>query len=378
MMSTLARAGVLCAAWLFASLAFGAERDCVRWPAWEKFKQLYVSDDGRVIDAGTSQSITVSEGQAYALTFALVANDAPGFEKILRWTRDNLAAGDLEHSLPAWKWGRADDGKWTVLDANSASDADVWMAYALAEAAALWHNAAYGRLARSMSDSILREEVSLIPGLGSTLLPGPKGFVTQQTWRLNASYAPIQTLRAIALQSGNRLWNDVIESSRRVIIGSSPRGYAGDWVQYRESGGFSADTLTHGAGSYNAIRVYLWTGTLADGDPAADALIRQLKPMAAAAAMRGPPESIDIDTLETHGEAPPGFYAAVLPLLARFKFLDAVQTYRKRIEAESLKNNQHYYSDALTLFGLGWLDGRYRFDRHGELRVEWTAACRST
>ncbi len=375
-MTTLARRGVLCAALLCAAAA-QAHEGCDAWPEWQAFKRLYLSDDGRVIDAATAQAITVSEGQAYALTFALIANDAASFEKILRWTRDNLAGGSLERTLPAWKWGRADDGKWGVLDRNSAADADLWFTYALAEAGELWHNTAHAQLAHTMSALILREEVSLVPGLGATLLPGARGFVTQQTWRLNASYAPMEVLRALERRGEKRLWAAVLESSRRVIVGSAPRGYAADWVLYREAAGFSADSATGGVGSYNAIRVYLWAGMLGEGDPQADSLARQLKPMAVAAAQHPPPESIDTNTLETRGEAPVGFLAALLPLLVRFKFADAVQAYRKRIDAESLKNNQHYYSDALTLFGIGWLEGRFRFDRHGDLRVRWSGPCRA-
>ena len=376
-MSTLARRGALCAVLLFVATAQAGDGSCERWRQWQEFKGLYLSEDGRVIDASTPQAITVSEGQAYAMIFALIANDPATFVKILRWTQDNMAGGNLARSLPAWKWGRAEDGKWSVLDRNSAADADLWMTYALAQGARLWHNAGYAQLAHAMSERILREEVSLIPGLGATLLPGAKGFVAQQTWRLNASYAPIEVLRALERSSDERQWAAVLESSQRVIAASAPRGFAADWILYRESGGFSADATTAGVGSYNAIRVYLWAGMLAEGDPQAASLAQQLKPMAAAAAGRPPPASIDTNTLEARGEAPPGFLAALLPLLVHFKFTDAVQAYRQRIEAESLKDNQHYYSDALTLFGLGWLEGRFHFDRHGELHVPWTGPCRA-
>ena len=376
-MSTLARRGAWCAALLFVATAQAGDGSCERWRQWQEFKRLYLSVDGRVIDASTPQVITVSEGQAYAMMFALIANDPATFVKILRWTQDNMAGGNLERSLPAWKWGRADDGKWSVLDRNPAADADLWMSYALAQGARLWHNAGYAQLAHAMAELILREEVSLIPGLGATLLPGAKGFVAQQTWRLNASYAPIEVLRALGRLSDERQWAAVLESSQRVIAASAPRGFAADWILYRESGGFSADATTAGVGSYNAIRVYLWAGMLAEGDPQAAGLAQQLKPMAAAAAQRPPPASIDTNTLEARGEAPPGFLAALLPLLVHFKFTDAVQAYRQRIEAESLKDNQHYYSDALTLFGLGWLEGRFHFDRHGELQVAWTGPCRA-
>jgi endoglucanase len=371
---TIARHAVLVGALLLAGTVHAAPAPCAPWPAWQQFKRLYLSDDGRVIDAGTARNITVSEGQAYALMFALIGNDPAAFDGVLAWTRNNLAGGDLTRSLPAWKWGRADDGRWTVLDANSASDADLWITYALGEASRLWHRDTYAETARALSESILREEVALIPGLGSTLLPGPKGFVSGQTWRLNASYSPIQVLRALGRESGNRLWDGVLASSVQVILASAPHGYASDWVAFRTQEGFGTDAATRGAGSYDAIRVYLWAGMLADADPEAAVLARALAPMIQAATAHAPAESIDAATLETYGEGPPGFTAALLPALARDK-RSVVESYRKQIEVSTLKSDQHYYSDALTLFALGWLDGRYRFDRQGHLEVAWSASC---
>jgi endo-1,4-beta-D-glucanase Y len=370
--------GVLAAtALLTATVCAGVER-CTPWPQWLAFKRLYVSEDGRVVDASTPQAVTVSEGQAYALMFALVANDPGSFATILGWAHNNLSAGDSAHVLPAWRWGRAEEGNWTVLDHNSAADADLWMSYALAEAGRLWHNAAYTAQAQAMAALILRDEVALVPGLGPTLLPGPRGFVSQQTWRLNASYLPMQALRALRYRAEDAVWTRVLESSSRVIVGSAPQGYAADWVLYRENQGFSADAATQGAGSYDAIRVYLWAGMLSADDPQAERLIRQLEPMAVAAARNAAPESINAYTLEAHGQAPFGFLAALLPLLVHFKFDGAVQGYRKRIEAEALRDNQHYYNDALTLFGLGWLDGRFRFDGQGNLRPSWSGSCHAS
>src|SRR5512140_2824396 len=109
----------------------------VSWPTWTRYVQAFVADDGRVIDHGDHDR-TTSEGQAYALFFALVANDRPLFERLLRWTGDNLADGRLAERLPAWSWGQRRDGSWGALDANSASDADLWTAYALLEGGRLW------------------------------------------------------------------------------------------------------------------------------------------------------------------------------------------------------------------------------------------------
>jgi endoglucanase len=362
-------------AWLGAAHARDAGSPCAPWPEWQRFEQFYLSDDGRVIDAGARQGITVSEGQAYALTFALIANDRPAFERILKWTQDNLAGGHLELALPAWKWGRADDGRWTALDPNSAADADVWIVYALGEAARLWHETRYDHLAQAMAELIVREEVAWIPQLGATLLPGPKGFVSQQTWRLNASYSPIQALEAIGGRSGDRLWGDLLQSSTRVIVGSAPHGYAADWIDYRPPDGFITDSSTHGGGGYDSIRVYLWAGMLADADRRSAALTRKLEPMAELAAEHLPPEWIDTNTLEMHGAAPAGFLAALLPLLSHFHHPEVVESYRRLVQAAALQDNRHYYSDVLSLFGLGWVDGRYRFDRQGRLQVRWNASC---
>jgi endoglucanase len=367
--------GVLWAAALLATTAQAATQACGPWPEWQAFRRLYLSDDGRVVDASTPQAVTVSEGQAYALTFALVANDAASFAKILEWTRDNLSAGDPSHVLPAWRWGRAEDGRWTVLDRNSAADADLWMSYTLGEAGRLWHKREYSEQGQAMAALILREEVALVPGLGATLLPGPRGFVSRETWRLNASYAPIEVLRGLARSGDAALWKALLESSGRVIAGSAPRGYAADWVEYRDGSGFSPDPATHAAGSYNAIRVYLWAGMLAEDDPEALRLARLLEPMADAAARDAIPESIDTTTLETHGQAPPGFLAALLPLLVHFRLDAAVDSSARHVRAEALRDNRHYYSDVLALFGLAWLDGRLRFDGRGNLRLPWNGSC---
>ena len=112
------------------------------WRLWNSYANRFVDpSSGRVFDPRGDQQ-TTSEGQAYALFFALVDNDRPTFDRVLAWTQGNLAGGDLATHLPAWLWGKNQDGQWTVLDANSASDADTWMAYTLLEAGRLWKSSA--------------------------------------------------------------------------------------------------------------------------------------------------------------------------------------------------------------------------------------------
>lgn len=168
---------VLAGLLVFSLPADAIEDKCEIWPAWNKFRHNFVNDGGRVIDRSVPQQITTSEGQAYALMFALIANDRDSFELILRWTEDNLANGDLTGQLPAWQWGKREDDSWGVIDSTAASDADLWIAYALSEAGRLWKIQKYTALAELLADRILREETAEIPGLGLTLLPGTKGFI---------------------------------------------------------------------------------------------------------------------------------------------------------------------------------------------------------
>ena len=158
--------------WCVVGLMLAATplRAACTWPAWEQFKQDYISEGGRVIDPSDTRKITTSEGQSYALFFALAANDRKAFDQVLAWTRDNLAGGHLDDTLPAWLWGQKDKENWAVIDTNSASDADVWIAWSLLEAGRLWKDADYTRTGKALLKRIAREEVVKVPGLGLMLL----------------------------------------------------------------------------------------------------------------------------------------------------------------------------------------------------------------
>ena len=116
---------------MLAACLEGGCRTDQGWPLWESYAHSAFDDSGRIVDHSAGER-TTSEGQAYGMFFALVANDRARFVKLLSWTQDNLAGGDLAARLPAWSWGKAADGSWKILDKNPASDADLWMAYRIA------------------------------------------------------------------------------------------------------------------------------------------------------------------------------------------------------------------------------------------------------
>ncbi len=346
-----------------------------QWPAWDTFKAQFTSEDGRVISDDGEGGRTYSEGQAYGLFFALVANDRKGFDTLLRWTENNLSAGDLGARLPAWLWGLRPDGTWGVIDSNAASDADIWIAYALGEAARLWKAPQYHNLGARLAARIIAEETADLPGLGLSLLPAPNGFVEAEgRWKLNPSYMPLQAMQRLAALYPSRAWKQLAQSSEKIIVGASPRGYTPDWALYDTKQGFLIDEKgkEKGQGAYNAIRVYLWAGMLHPTAPGRKSLLSALNPMARYVRDKGhPPESIDVLTGQGSGPGPAGFTAAILPFLQAQDESAALKTQRSRLASNPVRPTA-YYEQTLALFGLGWMEGRYRFSPGGQLMPQRT------
>jgi endoglucanase len=358
---------------------------CSAWGAWAQFVRQFLGSGARVIDPSSARAHSVSEAQAYALFFSLVANDPARFEQLLRWTEDNLAGGDLTMRLPAWLWGRRDDGSWGVIDENSAADADLWLAYTLGEAGRLWQQRRYIALSSVLAERILREETAPLPGLGRTLLPGPRGFTPEPgRWRLNPSYLPPFLLRWFAARSGDGRWQELLQTSLAVVRDSSPRGFAPDWAFYRSnadqgrteaaSGGhFEGPQLwsAERVGSYDAIRVYLWLGLTAELDPARTPLLEHFSPMADLLEREtAPPESIDAIDGSAQGEGPAGFSAALLPFLAALGRASALRTQELRLRNHPVRPDA-YYEQVLALFATGWRELRFAFAADGSLVPAW-------
>jgi endoglucanase len=355
--------------------ASGCEKN---WPAWEMFKKSMISEDGRVIDTSTEAMKTPSEGQAYALFFALVANDRTTFEKLLNWTEKNQSRDDLTSRLPSWVQGKQENDDVVVLDENSASDADLWMAYALGEAGRLWSDRRYVALSSLIATRILASETRETAGLGLVLLPGAVGFTPSATQvRLNPSYAPLQLMHWFSAHSHDPRWAALLNSSRQLILKSSPKGYAPDWILYEDNKGFFPDTASEkgSIGSYDAIRVYLWAGMLNSDDEDRQPLLDALKPMARFVETHGaPPESIHTLSGTASNEGPTGFSAAMLPFLQSAGMTRALNEQKKRIEAKPIAEDS-YYDQVLSLFALGWHDNLYHFDSKGNLTPRWISTC---
>ena len=345
----------------------------VHSPDWQQFVHDHVQSDGRVVDFINKDLRSTSESQSYALFFALVDNDPVLFERVLAWTRHNLSHGRPDLHLPAWLWGQDPEGQWRILDANTASDGELWIAYTLLEADRLWHRPGYREAALRILALIRKEEVVDLPGLGPMLLPGKQGFVQNDRWTFNPSYLPLFVLRRLAAADPSGPWTAIARNSARLLRETCPKGFAADWVTW-DGKRFTVDPAKGAIGSYDAIRCYLWAGMTASDDPLRREWLRHLDGPVAMLGRQGHlAERIDTRTGTGSGIAPAGFSAALLPFLA-------VKNKPALLEAQlsrllSAKTPLPYYERMLLLFGYGWHTRRFRFSTDGRLMPAWSSAC---
>jgi endoglucanase len=356
------------------------------WPLWEAYTQHFIDNQGRVIDHTTNDRST-SEGQAYALFFALVDNDRAHFDKILQWTETNMAGGDLTLHLPGWSWGKTATG-WGTIDPNPAADADLWLAYSLLEAGRLWREPRYTGLGRAIAARIATQEVVLVPNFGTTLIAGPSGFhPSPDTWIVNPSYMPLPILSYLAANMPHGPWGEVRASYPSLVTGGTSTGFAMDWVSasplglrpvVSPSAGRSDAQEAKPQGSYDAIRVYLWAGLTDPATPEARHLQDQLGGMAGY--LKGaltPPLAVGADGHVSQRDSPPGFSAAVIPFLLSRNLKPEAKSQMDRLLGTKdpstglYGKDAAYYDQNLALFSTGWTERLYHFDTEGRLHPAW-------
>lgn len=341
------------------------------WPAWEVLCDSSLSRDGRMIDRSQGDQRSTSEGQSYALFFALVANDTALFDRILGWTQNNLAGGDMAQQLPAWLWGCDAAGAWQVLDANPASDSDLWLAYTLLEAARLWKRPALRGIADGMLAQIRAHEIVTLDRLGPMLLPGPQGFIKDGVTRLNPSYLPLPLLRRFAAVDRGGPWAALATNTLALLRQVAPKGFAPDWTAWKE-GSFIVDPVHGPVGSYDAIRCYTWAGMTAPSDPLFRAQLAALSgPLQRLRGSAPMWEKVDTRTGLGQGEGNHGFRAALLPYLLANG--DTALAQKVQASLPTLQQQRAaapaYYEQMLSLFGQGWTERRWRFSTDGRLQL---------
>ncbi|MDX1567371.1 MAG: glycosyl hydrolase family 8 [Longimicrobiales bacterium] len=123
--------------------------------SWDRYLELYLADEGYVLDPrrnGGNGGVT-SEGQGYALLRAVWEDDPGTFDRVFRWTETHLKRDD---GLYAWLWspeggpGGGETAEGRVVDANTATDADQEIAWALSLAADAFQRPEYRDRAREI------------------------------------------------------------------------------------------------------------------------------------------------------------------------------------------------------------------------------------
>jgi endoglucanase len=350
------------------------------WPEWKGYKDTFLSKDGRVVDHSTEDLRTVSEGQAYCLFFALVAADRVAFDNILTWTENNLSEGDLGKNLPAWHWAKGPSG-WGVQDSNSASDADLWLAYTLLEAGRYWSEPRYTVKAKQLGNLILSQETLWVDGLGRALLPGKTGFVNSDgSVKLNPSYAPAFVLARLAeAWADEPRWAEMYLANQQFLMSSSRGGLYPDWISYQN--GIPVEDANLNEGDFDAIRVYLWLGMSHESDPILASLKQVVKPFTdfifqnQAVPLTWNPKTGE----KSKDSGPQGFQWALRPLL---DMQSRDEPTKKSIlknwilaDLSALKSTDEwreygYYSGALSLFAQGAYTGKYSIRSNGRLHLK--------
>ena len=266
-------ATILIAQSMLSAGVAGTELDRSLADLWQHYRARFVTPAGRVVD-NANGNISHSEGQGYAMLFAERTNDRAAFTAIWQWTRDNLfVRGD---GLAAWRWDPQSQPH--VTDTNNATDGDLLIAWALAEAAGKWNAAEYQRRAKSIAEALAREVV--VPSrYGPILLPAAHGFSAEEQPDgpvVNLSYWIFPALARLGEISGAADWPAVADAGQALIAAArfGPRDLPGNWTAIGPDAPAPARNFPRLFG-YDAIRIPLY---LAWRGPAAADLSMSLLP----------------------------------------------------------------------------------------------------
>lgn len=227
---------------------------------WAHYKERFIKS-GRVVDDG-QRDITHSEGQGYAMLFAVSHDDQETFDDLWAWTKENLQTRETD-VLFCWKWERfrSAPGGGKVTDANNASDGDILIAWALARAADKWGDEKYFLEALRICQDVRKLLLRPSP-YGPILLPGIEGFERKDGVVINPSYWVFPAFIKLAQVDPSPEWRQLFDSGMKMLQEArfGRFGLPGDWVQIAGPKFSLPKEDFESVYGYNAIRVpmHLW------------------------------------------------------------------------------------------------------------------------
>lgn len=234
------------------AFCYSASEDYCLNKSYEYYKKEFVSSDGRVMDPMRGD-ITTSEGQSYIMQRAVAADDVKTFSRTYQWTKENLQRWD---KLFSWIWGQNKNGKYQVLDRNSAADADVNIAFALILAHERWGDKKYLKEALPIIRSIWRNETKNIRRY-RVLMPG---FIQARVDKIeiNPSYFHPYAFKFFKKYDKWHNWDKLTDSSYYYTMESSAKTKTGlppNWFLIKK-GEIVLEDNERSDFSYDAIRVF--------------------------------------------------------------------------------------------------------------------------
>jgi cellulose synthase/poly-beta-1,6-N-acetylglucosamine synthase-like glycosyltransferase len=187
--------------------------------AAESFFDSYVRPDGRVVRTDQGGD-TVSEGQAYAMLLAVALDDRSRFDRVWRWTKENLQQDD---GLLAYHWSNGH-----VDDDESATDADLDAARALVLAGKRFESDDYASAGVRLGEAVLEDEAGQVSGL-PVLTAGP--WARSSAPVVNPSYFSPRAYADLAAAHPDSRWDDLAGTSRSIVTAVSASGLPSDWAR---------------------------------------------------------------------------------------------------------------------------------------------------
>ncbi len=220
--------------------------------SYDAYKRVFLSKDGRIIDPDKN-NITTSEGQSYMLIRSVIMGDKRTFNLVYKWSQNNLQRKD---KLFAWLWGKNKAGEYKILDYNSASDADLDIAFALLLAYERWGNYKYLEEAKPIINSIWNYETRRI-GDHLILMPGVNQ-TTSDKIEVNPSYFAPYAFKFFQKYDELHDWNCLVISSYyylNEVMAKTQTGLPPNWFLIK-NGQIVLEDSPRSDFSYDAIRVF--------------------------------------------------------------------------------------------------------------------------
>lgn len=321
--------------------------------AWQAYKQRFITNTGRVVDTANGQ-ISHSEGQGYGMLLAVAANDRATFDRLWNWTRANLMVRDDQ--LIAWRWTPGQ--RPPITDMNNATDGDILIAWALAEAAEMWGVVSYRGSARRIAVEVARKTVMFKTANGAVLLPGVLGFSATDRPDgpvINLSYYVFPAFARLSTVAPEVDWNGLMQTGLDQIKAArfGETNLPSDWISLRGDKPKPAEGFPRHF-SYNAIRIPLYLAWAGVGDHEHYSAFQTWAQRPRGLSTINVETGMDADRLSERG------YGAIGTLLAC-----AVDRKPVGPEFRSIREGENYYSVTLQLLAMTAANMRYNSCQSG-------------